>query len=33
MKDARTNHIYIETELVLYLLIELVEKKKILKNG
>lgn len=27
MKDAKTNHIYIETEIVLYLLLELVEKK------
>ena len=27
MKDAKTNHIYIETEIVLYLLPELVGKK------
>ena len=33
MKDAKTNHIYIETEIVLYLLLELVGEKKILKNG
>lgn len=33
MKDAKTNHIYIETEIVLYLLLELVEKKRFLKMG